>query len=56
VIGATDLATAARPTRDRPTDRPNPARSPDVPARRDAHACTGAEPGETNLRGGKARR
>ena len=55
VIDATELAGAARPTRDRP-NRTNPARSPDDQARRDAHACTGAEPGETNLRGGKARR
>jgi hypothetical protein len=35
----------------RPTNRTNPA--PDAPAR---HACTGAEPGATNLRVGKARR
>jgi hypothetical protein len=52
VIDATELVGAARPTRDRPTELiPAGPRMP--PAR---HACKGAEPGATNLRGGKARR
>jgi hypothetical protein len=45
VIGATDRPTELIP--------PGPRM---LPARHAAHACTGAEPGQTNLRGGKARR